>query len=146
MKAKRMKEDKETKKNKFILIKFVIIIIVAVVAKFVLEEMRGTRNFDISLKDNSKEIHKNIILDNIQIKDVEIKEKDGFYYFNANLENTTKENCEERDIKIIFFDTNNTNKYTFKTHINEIKPKEIESIELITTINLLEFENYMIEE
>lgn len=146
MKAKRMKEDKETKKNKFILIKFVIIIIVAVVAIFVLEEMRGTRNFDISLKDNSKEIHKNIILDNIQIKDVEIKEKDGFYYFNANLENTTKENCEERDIKIIFFDTNNTNKYTFKTHINEIKPKEIESIELITTINLLEFENYMIEE
>lgn len=138
MKAKRMKEDKE---NKHIIIKFVIIIIVAVVAILVLEEMRGTQNFDISLTDNSKENHNNIVLNNIQIK-----EKDGFYYFNANIENTTKENCKERDIKIIFFDTNNTNKYTFKTHINEIKPKEIQSIELITTINLLEFENYMIEE
>lgn len=100
---------------------------------------------DTNIEMVSEELLKDKVFEEMQVKDISIKKEDGIVYFLANIENNTDKDFEGTDVKIKFINQDSVPIANFKIKIDSIKSKELGSIKLSTSMDIMDAYNFIIE-
>ena len=79
------------------------------------------------------------------IKDINISRENGITNLTANIENNTENKFEEREIKIIFQNEDNTQISILKTKLKTIEKGEKAELNIYTSLDLTSAYNFKIE-
>lgn len=145
MKAKRMKQKvskskiknkRNIKINKVILLFIVLVAIVGAVVFFIYKNSNKVEDLLLGEKD----------VFGMELKNISIEKQNGIYIFTAQLKNTLNEKFESKPVQIIFRDEKNQKIIKYKYTINDLEKGEIQDIKIKTSEPIDEFYTFYIEE
>ena len=145
MKAKRMKQKvskskiknkRNIKINKVILLFIVLVAIVGAVVFFIYKNSNKVEDPLLGEKD----------IFGMELKNISIEKQNGIYIFTAQLKNTLNEKFESKPVQIIFRDEKNQKIIKYKYTINDLEKGEIQDIKIKTSEPIDEFYTFYIEE
>ncbi len=145
MKAKRMKQKvskskiknkRNIKINKVILLFIVLVAIVGAVVFFIYKNSNKVEDPLLGEKD----------VFGMELKNIRIEKQNGIYIFTAQLKNTLNEKFESKPVQIIFRDEKNQKIIKYKYTINDLEKGEIQDIKIKTSEPIDEFYTFYIEE
>lgn len=145
MKAKRMKQKvskskiknkRNIKINKVILLFIVLVAIVGAVVFFIYKNSNKVEDPLLGEKD----------VFGMELKNISIEKQNGIYIFTAQLKNTLNEKFESKPVQIIFRDEKNQKIIKYKYTINDLEKGEIQDIKIKTSEPIDEFYTFYIEE
>ena len=136
-KAKRMEVKK--KSNKIFLVGKIIIIIAIILAVFFVV---GTK---ISEEATQKDIKEEKTFENLTIKNINLRYEEGNSFLKLELANESDTEFQERDIKIIFQNEDESEYANIQYHIGTIKSQETFYINTSTNIDLTKANNFYLE-
>lgn len=136
-KAKRMEVKK--KSNKILLIGKILVIIAVILAVFFAIETK------ISEEVAQKEIKEDKTFENLTIKNIDLKYEEGNSFLKLELVNESDTEFQERDIKIIFQNEDESEYANIQYHIGTIKSQETFYINTSTNIDLTKANDFYIE-
>lgn len=145
MKAKRMKQKvskskiknkRNIKINKVILLFIVLVAIVGAVVFFIYKNSNKVEDPLLGEKD----------VFGMELKNISIEKQNGIYIFTAQLKNTLNEKFESKPVQIIFRDEKNQKIIKYKYTINDLEKGETQDIKIKTSEPIDEFYTFYIEE
>lgn len=145
MKAKRMKQKvskskiknkRNIKINKVILLFIVLVAIVGAVVFFIYKNSNKVEDPLLGEKD----------VFGMELKNIRIEKQNGIYIFTAQLKNTLNEKFESKPVQIIFRDEKNQKIIKYKYTINDLEKGETQDIKIKTSEPIDEFYTFYIEE
>ncbi len=145
MKAKRMKQKvskskiknkRNIKINKVILLFIVLVAIVGAVVFFIYKNSNKVEDPLLGEKD----------IFGMELKNISIEKQNGIYIFTAQLKNTLNEKFESKPVQIIFRDEKNQKIIKYKYTINDLEKGETQDIKIKTSEPIDEFYTFYIEE
>lgn len=136
-KAKRMEVKK--KSNKILLIGKILVIIAVILAVFFAIETK------ISEEVAQKEIKEDKTFENLTIKNIDLKYEEGNSFLKLELVNESDTEFQERDIKIIFQNEDESEYANIQYYIGTIKSQETFYINTSTNIDLTKANDFYIE-
>lgn len=136
-KAKRMEVKK--KSNKIFLVGKIIIIIAIILAVFFVVETK------ISEEATQKDIKEEKTFENLTIKNINLRYEEGNSFLKLELANESDTEFQERDIKIIFQNEDESEYANIQYHIGTIKSQETFYINTSTNIDLTKANNFYLE-
>ena len=145
MKAKRMKQKvskskiknkRNIKINKVILLFIVLVAIVGAVVFFIYKNSNKVEDPLLGEKD----------VFGMELKNIRIEKQNGIYIFTAQLKNTLNEKIESKPVQIIFRDEKNQKIIKYKYTINDLEKGETQDIKIKTSEPIDEFYTFYIEE
>lgn len=145
MKAKRMKQKvskskiknkRNIKINKVILLFIVLVAIVGAVVFFIYKNSNKVEDPLLGEKD----------VFGMELKNISIEKQNGIFIFTAQLKNTLNEKFESKPVQIIFRDEKNQKIIKYKYTINDLEKGETQDIKIKTSEPIDEFYTFYIEE
>lgn len=136
-KAKRMEVKKKSKK--ILLIGKILVIIAIILVVFFAVETK------ISEEVAKKEIKEDKIFENLTIKNINLKYEEGNSFLKLELVNGSDTEFQERDIKIIFQNEDESEYANIQYHIGTIKSQETFYINTSTNIDLTKARDFYLE-
>lgn len=135
----RRQENNKNKINKIFLIGKIVIVIAIILAVFFVLETK------ISEEASKENIKSDKTFENLTIKNIDLKYEEGNSFLKLQLVNESDTEFQERDIKIIFQNEDESEYANIQYHIGTIKSQETFCINTSTNIDLTKASDFYIE-
>lgn len=151
---KHLKQEKNYKKTITKIIIYIIILIISIATIIKVKNLNVISDKILDKKSTevqsssiniSDELKKEKEFQGMIIKDINISRENGITNLTANIENNTENKFEEREIKIIFQNEDNTQISILKTKLKTIEKGETAELNISTSLDLTQAYNFRIE-
>lgn len=151
---KHLKQEKNYKKTITKIIIYIIILIISIATIIKVKNLNVISDKILDKKSTevqsssiniSDEFKKEKEFQGMIIKDINISRENGITNLTANIENNTENKFEEREIKIIFQNEDNTQISILKTKLKTIEKGEKAELNIYTSLDLTSAYNFKIE-
>lgn len=151
---KHLKQEKNYKKTITKIIIYIIILIISIATIIKVKNLNVISDKILDKKSTevqsssiniSNEFKKEKEFQGMIIKDINISRENGITNLTANIENNTENKFEEREIKIIFQNEDNTQISILKTKLKTIEKGEKAELNIYTSLDLTSAYNFKIE-
>ncbi len=151
---KHLKQEKNYKKTITKIIIYIIILIISIATIIKVKNLNVISDKILDKKSTevqsssiniSDELKKEKEFQGMIIKDINISRENGITNLTANIENNTENKFEEREIKIIFQNEDNTQISILKTKLKTIEKGEAAELNISTSLDLTPAYNFKIE-
>ena len=151
---KHLKQEKNYKKTITKIIIYIIILIISIATIIKVKNLNVISDKILDKKSTevqsssiniSNEFKKEKEFQGMIIKDINISRENGITNLTANIENNTENKFEEREIKIIFQNDDNTQISILKTKLKTIEKGEKAELNIYTSLDLTSAYNFKIE-